>query len=60
MPYRNGIIEAIGDPADQAQRASEETGWMIGKADFMKYGQSVKTARSVVSAMRSMQGGSSR
>lgn len=44
MPYRNGIIEAIGNtPLIKLKRASEETGCTIlGKAEFMNPGQSVK------------------
>ena len=44
MPYRNGIIEAIGNtPLIKLKRASEETGCLIlGKAEFMNPGQSVK------------------
>ena len=44
MPYRNGIIEAIGNtPLIRLKRASEETGCKIlGKAEFMNPGQSVK------------------
>jgi cysteine synthase len=42
--YRNGIIEAIGNtPLIKLKRASEETGCTIlGKAEFMNPGQSVK------------------
>jgi cysteine synthase len=41
---RNGIIEAIGNtPLIKLKRASEETGCTIlGKAEFMNPGQSVK------------------
>ena len=44
MTYRNGIIEAIGNtPLIKLKRASEETGCTIlGKAEFMNPGQSVK------------------
>ncbi len=44
MQYRNGIIEAIGNtPLIKLKRASEETGCTIlGKAEFMNPGQSVK------------------
>jgi cysteine synthase A len=44
VPYRNGIIEAIGNtPLIKLKRASEETGCTIlGKAEFMNPGQSVK------------------
>src|SRR3990172_214864 len=44
VPYRNGIIEAIGKtPLIKLKRASEETGCTIlGKAEFMNPGQSVK------------------
>ena len=44
MPIRNGIIEAIGNtPLIKLKRASEETGCTIlGKAEFMNPGQSVK------------------
>ncbi len=44
MSYRNGIIEAIGNtPLIKLKRASEETGCTIlGKAEFMNPGQSVK------------------
>lgn len=44
VDYRNGIIEAIGHtPLIKLQRASEQTGCTIlGKAEFMNPGQSVK------------------
>jgi cysteine synthase A len=44
VSYRNGIIEAIGNtPLIKLKRASEETGCLIlGKAEFMNPGQSVK------------------
>ncbi len=44
MTYRNGILEAIGNtPLIKLKRASEETGCTIlGKAEFMNPGQSVK------------------
>lgn len=44
MQYRSGIIEAIGNtPLIKLKRASEETGCTIlGKAEFMNPGQSVK------------------
>src|SRR3954462_3185004 len=44
MPLRDGIIEAIGDtPLIRLRRASEATGCTIlGKAEFMNPGQSVK------------------
>ena len=44
MTNRNGIIEAIGNtPLIKLKRASEETGCTIlGKAEFMNPGQSVK------------------
>ena len=44
MSTRNGIIEAIGNtPLIKLKRASEETGCLIlGKAEFMNPGQSVK------------------
>jgi cysteine synthase A len=44
VDYRNGIIEAIGNtPLIKLRRASEETGCTIlGKAEFMNPGQSVK------------------
>jgi cysteine synthase A len=44
VTYRNGIIEAIGNtPLIKLKRASEETGCTIlGKAEFMNPGQSVK------------------
>ncbi|MFD0987289.1 cysteine synthase A [Methyloligella solikamskensis] len=44
MNYKDGIIEAIGDtPLIKLKRASEETGCTIlGKAEFMNPGQSVK------------------
>ncbi|MGH6865646.1 MAG: cysteine synthase A [Methyloceanibacter sp.] len=44
MSYRNGIVEAIGNtPLIKLKRASEETGCTIlGKAEFMNPGQSVK------------------
>jgi cysteine synthase A len=44
VSYRNGIIEAIGNtPLIKLKRASEETGCTIlGKAEFMNPGQSVK------------------
>ena len=44
MPIRDGIIEAIGNtPLIKLKRASEETGCTIlGKAEFMNPGQSVK------------------
>ena len=44
MTYRNGIIDAIGNtPLIKLKRASEETGCTIlGKAEFMNPGQSVK------------------
>ena len=44
MDYRNGIVEAIGNtPLIKLKRASEETGCTIlGKAEFMNPGQSVK------------------
>ncbi len=44
MHYRNGIVEAIGNtPLIKLKRASEETGCTIlGKAEFMNPGQSVK------------------
>jgi cysteine synthase len=44
MPYRNGLVDAIGrTPLIRLRRASEETGCTIlGKAEFMNPGQSVK------------------
>lgn len=44
MKYRNGIIETIGNtPLIKLKRASEQTGCTIlGKAEFMNPGQSVK------------------
>jgi cysteine synthase len=44
MPLRNGIIDAIGNtPLIKLRRASEQTGCTIlGKAEFMNPGQSVK------------------
>ena len=44
MPYRNGLIDAIGrTPLIRLKRASEATGCTIlGKAEFMNPGQSVK------------------
>ena len=44
MTYRNGILEAIGNtPLIKLKRASDETGCTIlGKAEFMNPGQSVK------------------
>jgi len=44
VTYRNGILEAIGGtPLIKLKRASEETGCTIlGKAEFMNPGQSVK------------------
>jgi cysteine synthase A len=44
MPYRNGLVDAIGrTPLIRLKRASEETGCTIlGKAEFMNPGQSVK------------------
>jgi cysteine synthase A len=44
VSYRNGIIEAIGNtPLIKLKRSSEETGCTIlGKAEFMNPGQSVK------------------
>ena len=50
MSYRNGIIEAIGNtPLIKLKRASEETGCMIlGKAEFMNPGQSVKDRAALV------------
>jgi cysteine synthase A len=44
MPFRNGLIDAIGHtPLIKLKRASEETGCTIlGKAEFMNPGQSVK------------------
>jgi cysteine synthase A len=44
VDYRNGIVEAIGNtPLIKLKRASEETGCTIlGKAEFMNPGQSVK------------------
>jgi cysteine synthase A len=44
MPFRNGLIDAIGrTPLIRLKRASEETGCTIlGKAEFMNPGQSVK------------------
>ena len=44
MPIRNGIVEAIGNtPLITLKRASERTGCRIlGKAEFMNPGQSVK------------------
>ncbi|MEM7191775.1 MAG: cysteine synthase A [Pseudomonadota bacterium] len=44
MTYRNGILDAIGNtPLIKLERASEETGCTIlGKAEFMNPGQSVK------------------
>jgi cysteine synthase len=44
MEIRNGIVEAIGNtPLIKLKRASEETGCTIlGKAEFMNPGQSVK------------------
>jgi cysteine synthase A len=44
MPFRNGVIEAIGNtPLIKLQRASELTGCTIlGKAEFMNPGGSVK------------------
>ena len=44
MPIRNGIVEAIGNtPLITLKRASEQTGCRIlGKAEFMNPGQSVK------------------
>ena len=44
MTYRNGILEAIGNtPLIKLKRASEETDCTIlGKAEFMNPGQSVK------------------
>ena len=44
MQIRNGIAEAIGNtPLIKLKRASEETGCAIlGKAEFMNPGQSVK------------------
>jgi len=44
VTYRNGIIDAIGNtPLIKLKRASEETGCTIlGKAEFMNPGQSVK------------------
>ena len=50
MSYRNGIIEAIGNtPLIKLKRASEETGCLIlGKAEFMNPGQSVKDRAALV------------
>jgi cysteine synthase A len=44
MPIRDGIVEAIGNtPLIRLKRASEQTGCTIlGKAEFMNPGQSVK------------------
>src|SRR5262249_1290602 len=44
MQFRNGVIEAIGNtPLIKLERASEQTGCTIlGKAEFMNPGQSVK------------------
>jgi cysteine synthase A len=44
VTYRNGILEAIGNtPLIKLKRASDETGCTIlGKAEFMNPGQSVK------------------
>jgi cysteine synthase len=44
MPFRNGLVDAIGrTPLIRLRRASEETGCTIlGKAEFMNPGQSVK------------------
>ena len=44
MPICNGIIEAIGNtPLIKLKRASEETeSTILGKAEFMNSGQSVK------------------
>src|ERR1700750_1457522 len=44
MQFRNGVVEAIGNtPLIKLERASEQTGCTIlGKAEFMNPGQSVK------------------
>jgi len=44
MPFRNGLVDAIGNtPLIKLKRASEQTGCTIlGKAEFLNPGQSVK------------------
>ena len=44
MHFHNGMIEAIGNtPLIKLKKASEETGcYILGKAEFMNPGQSVK------------------